>query len=71
MVDMTMAETRADRLLDWGANRTHYLKPGAWAYKIAGITQSMANSESADLGWRGGIRVWDPVGPNSCAAPPR
>ena len=71
MVDMTMTETRDGRLIDWGANRTHYLKPGAWVYKIAGITQSMANSESADLGWRGGIRVWDPVGPNSCAAPPR
>ncbi|WP_077146748.1 hypothetical protein [Sphingopyxis sp. KK2] len=71
MLDMAPEEARGDRLVEWGANRAHYLKPGDWYYKIAGLTQSMGNVDSANLAWRGGIRVWDPVGANSCAAPPR
>lgn len=71
MLDMAPEETREGWLVEWGANRAHYLKPGDWYYKIVGLTQSMGNVESANLAWRGGIRVWDPVGPNSCAAPPR
>ena len=69
MVDMTMTETRDGRLIDWGANRTHYLKPGEWYFKIIGVTHSMANRESADLGWSGGIRVWDPVRAGGCSTP--
>lgn len=69
VLDMTMAETRAARLVRWGAGEPHYLKPGKWQYRIAGITQSFMNSDSANLGWRGGIRVWEPADGQCGAAP--
>ena len=69
MLDMTMDETRPGWLVEWGANRAHYLKPGEWYFKVIGVSQSMENKESADLGWRGGIRVWDPVRSSGCTTP--
>ncbi len=69
-IDMTMDETRADRLIRWGAGEPHYLKPGKWMYRIAGITQPVLQDGPADLGWRGGIRVWEPEGAGRCGPPP-
>ena len=69
MLDMRMDEVRPGQLIEWGANKAHYLKPGEWYFKIIGVTHSMANRESADLGWSGGIRVWDPVRAGGCSTP--
>jgi hypothetical protein len=69
MLDMRLDETRPGQLVEWGANKAHYLKPGEWYFKIIGVTHSLANRESADLGWRGGIKVWDPVRSGGCTTP--
>lgn len=69
-LDMAMSETRPDRLIQWGANEAHYLKPGKWVYRFAGIIQPVLQDGPADLGWRGGIRVWEPEAFGRCGPRP-